>query len=194
VSLRRLPIGPSGSSSRIASTLWTPALPRTLRTRASPRTSGPRLASARLCAETVEGPALSLERVNDIERGDGLPLGVLSVGDRVADDVLELSECQQEFGSPPPRNIAGTHEDLEDTSGLLVDESGDTLDTTSSRQTADSGLGDTPGESVSEGNILVRYIRAVHHLLDVVSQHLPVALRTALAETLAALSSSGHDV
>jgi len=42
-----------------------------------------------LSAETVEGSSLSLERVDDVERGDGLSLGVLSVGDRVSDDVLE---------------------------------------------------------------------------------------------------------
>jgi len=40
-------------------------------------------------AEAVEGAALALERVDDVERGDGLALGVLGVGDRVADDVLE---------------------------------------------------------------------------------------------------------
>jgi len=59
----------------------------------------------RLSTETVEGSALSLQGVNDIERGDSLSLGVLGVGDRVSDDVLE--------------------EDLEDTSGLwgmLVDD------------------------------------------------------------------------
>ena len=43
----------------------------------------------RLSTETVEGSALPLESVDDIERGDGLSLGVLSVGDRVSDDVLE---------------------------------------------------------------------------------------------------------
>ena len=37
-----------------------------------------------------------------------------------------------------------THEDLEDTAGLLVDQAGDTLDTTTTGETADSGLGDTP--------------------------------------------------
>jgi hypothetical protein len=47
---------------------------------------------------------------------------VLSVGDGITDDVLK--------------------EDLEDTTGLLVDESGDTLDTTAASQTADGGLGD----------------------------------------------------
>ncbi len=33
--------------------------------------------------------ALSLQRVDDIEGGDGLALGVLGVGDGVADDALE---------------------------------------------------------------------------------------------------------
>jgi hypothetical protein len=54
--------------------------------------------SIRLSTETVKGSALPLESVDDIERGDSLSLGVLSVGDRVSDDVLE--------------------EDLEDTSGF----------------------------------------------------------------------------
>jgi hypothetical protein len=34
-------------------------------------------------------------------------------------------------------------EDLEDASGLLVDQARDTLDTSSSSETSDSGLGDT---------------------------------------------------
>jgi hypothetical protein len=43
----------------------------------------------RLSTETVKGSALPLESVDDIEGGDGLSLGVLSVGNRVSDDVLE---------------------------------------------------------------------------------------------------------
>jgi hypothetical protein len=66
--------------------------------------------------------ALSLEGVDDVERGNGLPLGVLSVGDGIANDTLE--------------------EGLEDTAGLLVDHGGDTLDTATASQTADGGLGD----------------------------------------------------
>ena len=49
---------------------------------------------------------------------DSIPLGVFSVGDRVTDDVLE--------------------EDLENTTGLLVDETRDTLHTTTTSETADS--------------------------------------------------------
>ena len=66
---------------------------------------------------------MTLERINDIERCDGLSLGVFRVGDGVADDTFK--------------------EDLEDTSGLFVDEAGDTLDTPSTRETADSRLRDS---------------------------------------------------
>ena len=45
-----------------------------------------------------------------------IPLGVFSVGDRVTDDVLE--------------------EDLENTTSLFVDETRDTLDTTTTSETA----------------------------------------------------------
>ena len=41
----------------------------------------------RVDVQTVEGLAGTLERVDDVETGDRLPLGVLSVGDRVPDDV-----------------------------------------------------------------------------------------------------------
>jgi hypothetical protein len=54
-----------------------------------------------LTTETVEGTALALESVDDVEGGDGLALGMLSVGDGVADHALQ--EC------------------LEDTAGLFVD-------------------------------------------------------------------------
>jgi hypothetical protein len=39
------------------------------------------------CAEAVERAARALESVHDIERGDGLALCVLGVGDGVADDL-----------------------------------------------------------------------------------------------------------
>lgn len=54
-----------------------------------------------LTTETVQGAALALEGVDDVQRGDGLALGVLGVGDGVTDDTLE--------------------EGLQDTTGLLVD-------------------------------------------------------------------------
>ena len=73
-------------------------------------------------AETVEGSALSLESVDDIESSDSLSLGVFSVHNGVADDVLE--------------------EGSENSAGLLVDVGRDSLHTTSSCESADSRLGD----------------------------------------------------
>ena len=101
-----------------------------------------------LATETVEGTALALKSVDDVEGSDGLALGVLGVGDGVTDD--------------------GLKEGLEDTAGLLVDHGGDTLDTTTASETANSGLGDT---------------------LDVVAQDLAVTLGAALAETLASFTA-----
>ena len=79
---------------------------------------------AQMCsaAEAVEGAALSLESVDNVEGGDGLSLGVFSVGHGVTDDVLE--------------------EGAEDGAGLLVDVGGDSLDTTTAGESADGGLGD----------------------------------------------------
>ena len=77
------------------------------------RAPGPRVHDSRandLPAEAVEGLALALERVHHIHGGDGLAAGVLGVGDRVADHVLE--------------------EHLEHAAGLLVDEARDALDAT----------------------------------------------------------------
>lgn len=91
---------------------------------------------------------MTLKSIDNIERSNGLPLSVLSVGDGITDNTLE--------------------EGLENTTGLLVDHGGDTLDTTTASETPDSGLGDT---------------------LDVVTQDLAVTLSTALAETLSTLAA-----
>jgi hypothetical protein len=135
---------------------------------------------SRLGAETVEGSSLPLESVDDVEGGDGLPLGVLSVGDRVADDRLK--------------------EELEDTTGLVVDQARDTLDTTSSCETADSGLGDTLDVVTKDlvewksGGVwcCVSTCARSGDAACVLCAHLPVALGSTLAETLAAFSSSSH--
>ena len=102
-----------------------------------------------LTTEAVQGAALALEGVHHVQGSDGLAASVLGVGDGVTDDVLQ--------------------EHFQYTTGLLVDETRDALDTTSACQTADSGLRDA---------------------LDVVTKDLPVALGAALAESLAAFSSS----
>ena len=104
-----------------------------------------------LAAEAVEGAALALEGVDDVHSGDSLAAGVLGVGHGIADNVLK--------------------EHLKDTTGLLIDEARDTLDTTATGETADGGLGDA---------------------LDVVAKHLAVALGAALSKALASLSASRH--
>lgn len=91
---------------------------------------------------------MSLQSVDDIEGSDSLSLGVLSVGDSVTDDTLK--------------------EGLEDTTGLLVDHGRDTLDTTTTSKTTNSGLGDT---------------------LDVVTQNLAVTLGTTFSKTLATFAA-----
>ena len=108
--------------------------------------------SRHLTSESVQGTSLPLQSIDNVHGGDGLPLGVFSVGDGIPDDVLK--------------------EHLQDTSGLLIDEARDTLDSTTASQTSDGGLGDT---------------------LDVVSQHLPVTLSASLSESLASFASSSHD-
>ena len=77
----------------------------------------------RSSTETVEGSALSLESIDDIEGGDGLSLGVFGVGDGILDNVFE--------------------EASEDNSGLVIDERADSLDSTSSGKSSDGWLGDT---------------------------------------------------
>jgi len=104
-----------------------------------------------LAAEAVQGAALALEGVHDVHSGHGLAASVLSVSHSVADHVLE--------------------EHLEDRAGLLVDEARDTLHTTTTGETTDSGLGDA---------------------LDVVAENLAVTLGAALAEALATFAASGH--
>ena len=104
-----------------------------------------------LTSESVEGTSLPLEGIDDIHSGDSLPLGVFGVGDGITDDVLK--------------------EDLEDTTGLLVDQARDTLDTTTTRQTADSGLGDT---------------------LDVITQDFAMTLSASLSESFASFTTTGH--
>jgi hypothetical protein len=75
-----------------------------------------------LTTESVEGASLTLERVDDVHRGDGLSARVLGVGDGITDDVLE--------------------EDLEHAAGLLIDQAADALDTTATSETTDGRLGD----------------------------------------------------
>lgn len=105
-----------------------------------------------LAAETVQSAALPFQCVDDVHGGDGLTLGVFGIGDSVPDDVLE--------------------EHLQHASGLLVDEAGDTLDSTATCQSSDGGLRDS---------------------LDVVPEHFAMSLGATFAQTFASFTSSGHD-
>ena len=106
---------------------------------------------ALLTSESVEGTSLTFQGIDNVHGSDCLSLGMLGVGDGITDDVLK--------------------EDLQNTTGLLVDETRDALDTTTTCQTTDGGLGDT---------------------LDVITQDLPVALGASLSEPLASFASSCH--
>ena len=77
---------------------------------------------------------------------------MLGVGDGVTDHVLQ--------------------EDFENTACLFVDETRDTLDTSSASETTDGGLGDA---------------------LDVVSEDLPVALGASLSKTFASFAATRHN-
>src|SRR5271169_6874699 len=108
-------------------------------------------ALVRLASESVQSATLALERVHDVHGGDGLSLGVLGVRDGVADDVLE--------------------EDLEHSTSLFVDQTGDALDSATTGETADGRLCDA---------------------LDVVTKNLAMTLRAPLAESLSSFASSRH--
>merc|ERR1719192_1218371 len=73
-------------------------------------------------SKAVESPALPLEGVHHVHGSHGLPLGVLGVGHRVPDHVLQ--------------------EDLQYTTSLFVDEPRDPLDAAPPSQTSNGGLGD----------------------------------------------------
>ena len=105
-----------------------------------------------LTTESVQSTALAFQGVDDVHGCDSLPLGVLGVGDGIPDDVLK--------------------ENLQDTTGLLVDKTRDTFHTTSASQAADSGLGDT---------------------LDVVTKDFPVTLGASLSQTFSSLAATRHD-
>ena len=105
-----------------------------------------------LAPKTIEGTTLPFEGIDDIHGGDSLPLGMLGVGDGITDDILK--------------------EHFENTTGLLIDETRDTLDTTSASKTADGGLGDT---------------------LDVITQDFAMTLSATLSESFSSFSTSRHD-
>jgi hypothetical protein len=78
---------------------------------------------------------------------------MLCVGHSIPDDILK--------------------EDLEHSSGLLIDEATDTFDTTTTSQTTDSRLGNA---------------------LDVITKHLAMTLGSSLSKSFASLASARHVV
>ena len=104
-----------------------------------------------LTTKTVKGASLALQSVNYIHSGNSLPACVLGVRYGISDYVLQ--------------------ENLENTSGLLVDQTGDTLYTTTASQTADGGFRDA---------------------LDVIAKHLAMTFGTSFAQSFSAFSSSRH--
>lgn len=107
----------------------------------------------KLTSETIEGTSLAFQGVHHIHSGHRLAACVLRVGHGITDDVLE--------------------EHLEDTTGLFIDQSRDTLDTSTTCKSTDGRLGDS---------------------LDVVAKDLPVALGSSLSKSLSSFSTSRHGV
>src|SRR5882762_1080394 len=105
----------------------------------------------RLTAEAVQSSSLAFQSVDHIHGGDGLSLRVLGVSDGVADHVLQ--------------------EDFEHSSGLLIDQTTDTFDTSSAGQTSDRGL---------------------CYTLDVVAKNFSVTFGASFAQSFTAFASAGH--
>ena len=96
-----------------------------------------------------------------------LPLSVFCVSDRVTDDLRLISTGTEE----QPNMTHILKEDLEHTTSLLVNETRDTLHTTTTCETTDSRLGNS---------------------LNVVTENFPVALRTTLSEAFSTLSGNAR--
>ena len=104
-----------------------------------------------LAAEAVQRTSLTLESVDDVHRRHRLALGVFSVRHSVTDHVLQ--------------------EHFENATSLLVDQTRDTLHTTSASKTTDGWLRDA---------------------LDVITKDLAMTLSATLAKTFASFTSSRH--
>ncbi len=105
-----------------------------------------------LSSEAVQSASLSFQCVHDVHGGDGLSLGVLCISNGITDHVLQKH--------------------LQHTPGLLLDQTGNTLDSAAASETADGGFGDA---------------------LDVIPQNLTVPLSASFPESLTAFTSSRHD-
>ena len=135
-----------------------------------------------LTAEAVEGAALPLQGIDHIHGSDGLPLGMLGVGDSITDDILQ-EDLKKRYSKHNP----SAHNYLENTPSLLVDEPTDPFDTTPPCKSPDRRLGDTLPISNQQ-----RYSKTRILYLDVVPQHLAMSLGTSFAQAFTSFASSSH--
>ena len=49
----------------------------------------PALGACKLSSKSIQSATLPLKSVDNVHSGDGLPLGMLCVGDGIADDILQ---------------------------------------------------------------------------------------------------------
>merc|ERR1712223_2076706 len=96
----------------------------------------------KLSSESVKSTSLSLQCIDDIHCSNSLPLGMFSEGDCITDDIFQ--------------------EDFQNSSGLFVNKSRDSLNSSSASQSTDSWFGDT---------------------LDVISQHLSMTFCSSLSQS-----------
>jgi hypothetical protein len=102
-----------------------------------------------LTSETVQGVALTLQGIHDVHGCDYIYSCMLGVSGRVTDTILE--------------------EDLEDSMGLFINQTRDTLDTTTMSQTMDIGLSNT---------------------LDVIMKDITMPLGASLSKSFSSFSSA----
>jgi hypothetical protein len=101
--------------------------------------------------QRIEGLALPLESVDDVHGSDSLAFGMLGVSDGVPDDVLK--------------------EHFQNSTSLFVDQSRNTLDTSTTGKASDGRLGNP---------------------LDIVVKDLAMTFSSTLAESFTSFASSRH--
>ena len=81
---------------------------------------------------------MPLEGIDNIHGGDGLSLGMLGVGDRIANHILQEHLKHHII----PSSVSENKSHLENTSGLFIDQPRDAFDSAPPGQTPDGRLGD----------------------------------------------------
>jgi len=108
-------------------------------------------AAVDLTSKTIQGSALSLQGIHHIHSGNGLPLSMFRISDSISNHIFQ--------------------EHLQNSSGFFVNQSGDTLNTSSSGQPTDSWLRDT---------------------LDIIPKNFSVTLGSSFAQTFSTFTTSSH--